>query len=111
MVTGGPDVAKAVGERVLVSLAVPVATGRRPGHRHGSVGVATSDDTGDRTADALLRNADLAMYLAKAQGKNRMVAYADGMAEAARRAPNWRRTCAGPPPPGSSRSTTSPPCS
>jgi diguanylate cyclase (GGDEF)-like protein len=88
VVNGGPDVAKAVGERVLVSLAVPVPLDDGTVTVHGSVGVASSDDTGDtgdRTADALLRNADLAMYLAKAQGKNRMVAYADGMAEAARR--------------------------
>jgi EAL domain-containing protein (putative c-di-GMP-specific phosphodiesterase class I) len=48
--------------------------------------VATSSD-GDacEVAGELLRNADLAMYLAKAQGKNRLVVYADGMAEAARR--------------------------
>jgi diguanylate cyclase (GGDEF)-like protein len=84
VVNGGPDVAKAVGERVLVSLAVPVALEDGTVTVHGSVGVASSDG-GDRTASALLRNADLAMYLAKAQGKNRMVSYADGMAEAARR--------------------------
>ena len=50
-----------------------------------SVGVAASGDPGGGSATALLRNADLAMYLAKAQGKNRLVVYADGMAEAARR--------------------------
>jgi diguanylate cyclase (GGDEF)-like protein len=85
VVNGGPDVAKAVGERVLVSLALPVTLDEGTVTVHGSVGVASADDTGDRTAGALLRNADLAMYLAKAQGKNRLVAYADGMAEAARR--------------------------
>ena len=85
VVHGGPDVAKAVGERALVALALPVPLDDATITVHGSVGVASSDDTGDRTAGALLRNADLAMYLAKAQGKNRMVAYADGMAEAARR--------------------------
>ena len=52
---------------------------------HGSVGVASSARPATATAGALLRNADLAMYLAKAQGKNRLVVYADGMAEAARR--------------------------
>jgi diguanylate cyclase (GGDEF)-like protein len=85
VVSGGPDVAKAIGERILVSLAVPVPLADGTVTVHGSVGVASSDDTGDRTAGALLRNADLAMYLAKAQGKNRLVTYADGMAEAARR--------------------------
>ncbi|TFV82812.1 bifunctional diguanylate cyclase/phosphodiesterase [Blastococcus sp. CT_GayMR16] len=85
VVNGGPDVAKAIGERVLISLAVPVPLDDGTVTVHGSVGVASSEDSGDRTAGALLRNADLAMYLAKAQGKNRLVSYADGMAEAARR--------------------------
>ncbi|UOY00685.1 putative bifunctional diguanylate cyclase/phosphodiesterase [Blastococcus sp. PRF04-17] len=84
VVTGGPDVARAVGDRVLTALALPVPLDGGPVTVHGSVGVAASTDTEDRTAGALLRNADLAMYLAKSQGKNRMVAYADGMAEAAR---------------------------
>jgi EAL domain-containing protein (putative c-di-GMP-specific phosphodiesterase class I) len=52
----------------------------------GVAGVAGIRDAGirDATADTLLRNADLAMYLAKAQGKNRVVVYADGMAQEAR---------------------------
>ncbi|MGY1803369.1 putative bifunctional diguanylate cyclase/phosphodiesterase [Blastococcus sp. SYSU D00922] len=85
VVSGGPDVARAVGERALVALSVPVPLAEGPVTVHASVGVAASTDSTDRTADALLRNADLAMYLAKAQGKNRLVVYADGMAEAARR--------------------------
>jgi diguanylate cyclase (GGDEF)-like protein len=85
VVHGGPDVARAVGERVLTSLALPVPLDSGPVAVHGSVGVAASAGGGDRTVGALLRNADLAMYLAKAQGKNRLVVYADGMAEAARR--------------------------
>ena len=85
VVNGGPDVARAVGERVLTSLALPVPLDSGPVTVHASVGVAGAGDGADRTADALLRNADLAMYLAKAQGKNRLVVYADGMAEAARR--------------------------
>jgi diguanylate cyclase (GGDEF)-like protein len=85
VVNGGQDIAKAIGERVLVSLGVPVPLDDGTVTVHGSVGVASTDDSDDRTAGALLRNADLAMYLAKAQGKNRLVAYADGMAEAARR--------------------------
>jgi diguanylate cyclase (GGDEF)-like protein len=84
VVNGGTDVARAVGERVLVSLALPVPLATGAVTVHGSVGVAAADPA-DRTAGALLRNADLAMYLAKAQGKNRLNVYADGMAEAARR--------------------------
>ncbi|SDF48968.1 diguanylate cyclase (GGDEF) domain-containing protein [Blastococcus fimeti] len=85
VVDGGPDVARAVGERTLVALSVPVPLDDGPLTVHCSVGVASATDPADRTAGALLRNADLAMYLAKAQGKNRLVVYADGMAEAARR--------------------------
>ncbi len=85
VVDGGPDVARAVGERALVALSVPVPLDDGPLTVHCSVGVAAATDPADRTAGALLRNADLAMYLAKAQGKNRLVVYADGMAEAARR--------------------------
>ncbi|SOC51930.1 diguanylate cyclase (GGDEF) domain-containing protein [Blastococcus aggregatus] len=85
VVDGGPDVARAVAERALVAVSVPVPLDDGPLTVHCSVGVAASTDPTDRTAGALLRNADLAMYLAKAQGKNRLVVYADGMAEAARR--------------------------
>ncbi|MCA0145707.1 EAL domain-containing protein [Blastococcus sp. LR1] len=84
VVAGDADVAHAVGERVLVSLALPVPLDDGLVTVHGSIGVAEAADD-DRTAGALLRNADLAMHLAKAQGKNRLVGYADGMAEAARR--------------------------
>jgi diguanylate cyclase (GGDEF)-like protein len=85
IVAAGTDVARTVGERVLTALAMPVPLEGGAVTVHGSVGIAASGTAGDRTADVLLRNADLAMYLAKAQGKNRLVVYADGMAEAARR--------------------------
>jgi diguanylate cyclase (GGDEF)-like protein len=84
IVAGGAEVARTVGERVLTALDLPVPIDGGPVTVHGSVGVAAST-SGDPTVDALLRNADLAMYLAKAQGKSRLVVYADGMAEAARR--------------------------
>ena len=85
VLSGGADVAHAVGERALVALSLPIPLDSGMVALRASVGVATSADELDRTADALLRNADLAMHLAKAQGKNRVVGYADGMAEAARR--------------------------
>ncbi|WP_369832098.1 putative bifunctional diguanylate cyclase/phosphodiesterase [Blastococcus sp. TBT05-19] len=84
VVAGNAEVAHAVGERVLVSLSLPVPVEDGMVTVHASVGVAEATDD-DRTTGALLRNADLAMHLAKAQGKNRLVGYADGMAEAARR--------------------------
>ncbi len=85
VVDGDTDVARAVAERALIALSVPVQLADGALSVHCSIGVAACGEGVDRSADALLRNADLAMYLAKAQGKNRLVVYADGMAEAARR--------------------------
>jgi diguanylate cyclase len=84
VIAGGTDVARAVAERVLLSLAVPVPLDGGAVTVHGSVGLAGAEDD-ERSPGALLRNADLAVHLAKAQGGNRLVGYADGMAEAARR--------------------------
>jgi diguanylate cyclase (GGDEF)-like protein len=84
VVDGGAEVARVVGERALVALSLPVPMDDGVLFVHASAGVA-STDSDDRTAATLLRNADLAMYLAKAQGKNRLVGYADGMAEDAHR--------------------------
>jgi len=47
-----------------------------------SIGIAVSGEHGT-TPDELLRNSDLAMYLAKARGKNRYEVYETGMHEAA----------------------------
>ena len=104
VVNGSTDVARAVGERVLTALALPVQLDGGAVSARGSIGVACStdldsgdpesaDDSKDR-AGVLLRNADLAMYLAKAQGKNRLVVYAEGMAEAARRRADLSRDVA-----------------
>jgi predicted signal transduction protein with EAL and GGDEF domain len=95
VVSGTPDAARSVGERVLTCMALPVQLDSGPVTVRASVGVASSTDPGDRSADSLLRNADLAMHLAKAQGKNRLVVYADGMAEAARRRTGLQQDLAG----------------
>ena len=84
VIADGPDAALAVGERMLAALSAPALVGGRPLGVHVSVGVADTETTGDRSALTLLRNADLAMYMAKAAGKNRQVVYARGMAQAAR---------------------------
>jgi diguanylate cyclase (GGDEF)-like protein len=83
VVAGDADRASALGERVLAALAEPVDVGGRPLAVHVSIGVADTATAGDRRPGTLLRNADLAMYRAKALGKNRLVRYAPGMAEAA----------------------------
>jgi diguanylate cyclase len=81
VVDGGPEVAAAVGERILRALADPVTVDGRPLAVHVSVGAADTGTATERDAVTLLRNADLAMYMAKARGKNRLVQYADGMAQ------------------------------
>ncbi|WP_409329522.1 putative bifunctional diguanylate cyclase/phosphodiesterase [Trujillonella humicola] len=83
VVAGGPDVAGAVGQRMLAALADPVLIDGRPVVPHVSIGSAGTRTSPEREAGVLLRNADLAMYMAKALGKNRLVHYADGMAQAA----------------------------
>ncbi len=83
VVDGGAEVATTVGGRVLAALSEPVLVGGRPLTVHVSIGVADTGTAGDRRAGTLLRNADLAMYQAKSAGKNRLVRYAPGMAQAA----------------------------
>jgi diguanylate cyclase (GGDEF)-like protein len=85
LLAADPESARIVGERVRGALAVPVPLEVGLATVHASIGLATSADPGEHTADSLLRNADLAMYLAKAQGGDQLVTYSDGMAEAARR--------------------------
>ncbi|HEX4905400.1 MAG TPA: EAL domain-containing protein, partial [Acidimicrobiales bacterium] len=56
------------GERVLLALSTPILVGERMVSVRASVGIAMSSP-GEWTVDELLRNADLAMYIAKSQGK------------------------------------------
>ncbi|MGY1601918.1 putative bifunctional diguanylate cyclase/phosphodiesterase [Geodermatophilus sp. SYSU D00815] len=84
VVADGPRTARAVAARVLAAFSDPVTVAGRSHVVHVSIGVADTTTAAERTAGTLLRNADLAMYLAKAQGKHRVVVYADGMDEAAR---------------------------
>jgi diguanylate cyclase (GGDEF)-like protein len=79
----GPETARRLGEGILASLAHPLVIAGRPMTPHVSIGIAGTATAEDRSALTLLRNADLAMYLAKAAGKNRQITYADGMAQAA----------------------------
>jgi len=74
------DGAAGIAQRVRDALATPI---RAHGHDllvHASVGIAATagTDAAD-TADALLRNADLAMYAAKDRGKAGHVVYTAGM--------------------------------
>ncbi|WP_380161496.1 putative bifunctional diguanylate cyclase/phosphodiesterase [Kineococcus sp. R86509] len=88
VIHGGSGPARRVGERFLASLAQPVDVQGQQIYVHASLGTADTatmcGTVSDLDAPAeLLRNADLAMYWAKTSGKNRLVAYAEGMSQAA----------------------------
>ncbi len=70
-----------VAERLLGALQEPVAFGDERFTVGGSVGVTLTDAADRRGMDALLRDADLAMYVAKAGGKNRVRVFERGMRE------------------------------
>jgi diguanylate cyclase (GGDEF)-like protein len=65
-------------ERVLAAFDAPIAIGARLLSTNVSVGVAT----GGASAAELLRDADVAMYEAKAAGKARLAVFAPGMRDA-----------------------------
>ncbi len=82
--TGLPDAIQ-VAERLGAELGVPFEVA---GHKvvvHASIGIAESVP-GQTTAQELLRNADIAMYEAKKQGKGQHQLFVPGMD-----APAWRR--------------------
>jgi diguanylate cyclase (GGDEF)-like protein len=68
-----PDDAVMVAGRILSALAEPVQIGSQWAHVGASIGLAMRQD--DSTTDALMREADVAMYAAKAKGKNRVEQY------------------------------------
>ena len=67
----GPEEALVVAERLVESISVPVALGWGAPRVGTSIGVALSGTAGD-SAEDLLRNADIAMYAAKAAGRGRV---------------------------------------
>ena len=79
------DEAEVVAQRLLAALAVPVKVGDREVKTSASIGIAVPDGTGHATAESLLRNADLAMYRAKARLQGSYAVYQPGMHEAALR--------------------------
>ena len=80
MLVSGPDPAAggAVAQRALAAIRQPIALpGGRTVHSNVSVGVAHSN--GDSSVEALLRDADIAMYLAKQSGKGHHEIFQPGM--------------------------------
>lgn len=66
-----PSDATSIAERILTRLHAPINVGE-PVHVGASIGIAFSTSLHE-TAEELIRDADQAMYRAKAQGKNRYV--------------------------------------
>ncbi|MHB8325545.1 MAG: putative bifunctional diguanylate cyclase/phosphodiesterase [Candidatus Dormibacteria bacterium] len=77
-----PEFAETVAERIGATLQNPI---RLPTREEvavtASIGVVTCEDTGD--PDVLLRNADIALYAAKGEGKGRHVVFRDFLHERA----------------------------
>ena len=71
----GPAAARRQAQRLLEALEDPFAVRGREVHITASIGIAV----GEREADHLLRNADLAMYQAKSRGKGRCEIFEPGM--------------------------------
>lgn len=63
-----PDAARAVAQRIIESLQVPVNTGGRDNYVCASIGITLFPDDGSNI-DELMRNADTAMYRAKDLGR------------------------------------------
>jgi diguanylate cyclase (GGDEF)-like protein len=73
--------ARAVAERVITALELPVEIDGVSAQVGASVGLALHED--DSTLDTLMRQADVAMYRAKAKGKHRIESYDPGLDEIA----------------------------
>ena len=84
-----PD-APMLAERIAVALQQPFVFGSHRVHVSASIGIAASDETDATTAEQLLRNADLAMYQAKAAGACGFVVYNPRCTRAWWSASRWR---------------------
>ena len=73
------DEGEGVGRRLLESLGAPVLIEGRELVVPASIGIAAALPGEHLAVDELLRRADVAMYQAKAQGKNRLATYAPGI--------------------------------
>jgi len=80
---GTPNVANVIADRLLGVLAAPYQIGEHLVRSSASIGIVHSGD-GYVSADEMLRDADIAMYEAKATGKGRHVAFTASMRDAVR---------------------------
>ena len=70
-----------VAERILEALRLPFDVQAQDVRIHGSIGIALHGRP-QQTADELLRHADVAMYAAKSQGKDRLTVFQPGLHDA-----------------------------
>jgi diguanylate cyclase (GGDEF)-like protein/PAS domain S-box-containing protein len=78
-----PEEALAVADRLLEAAAQPCTVGGYTLRQTASIGIALSSGSEEVDADALLRDADLAMHRAKLAGKGRYEVFAHAMRELA----------------------------
>jgi diguanylate cyclase (GGDEF)-like protein len=76
--------AEAIAEKLIRALHAPVLVGTQTLTPEASIGICLYPDSGE-TADALLKNADAAMYQMKAEGRNGYQTFTDDMASASSR--------------------------
>jgi diguanylate cyclase (GGDEF)-like protein len=79
LVDGDATEAAVIAQRISAHLQGPVLADGREVFVRASIGVADSELARSRDYADLLRDADLAMYLAKASGKNQVVIYTAGV--------------------------------
>jgi diguanylate cyclase (GGDEF)-like protein/PAS domain S-box-containing protein len=79
---GSAESARESALRVLAALRLPFRLGEQEITIRASAGIAMYGSP-EQTADELLRNADISMYSAKTQGKDRLVVYESGVHDAA----------------------------
>ena len=77
-----PDAAGKLAQRVITAMQRPVRVGERELQASASVGIAVGDRA-YRDADEVLLDADIALYRAKEQGRNRHVMFDDSLQRAA----------------------------
>ena len=74
-----PEQAQEIATRILSQLSKPYATNDRPFLTSGSVGIALANRHASDDPAQLMRNADLAMYQAKKEGRNQSIIYSDDL--------------------------------
>ena len=81
-----------ISDRILASLTEGAQVAGTTVPLGASIGIAYGDGT--ETSEALLRQADLAMYEAKARGKAQSVSYEPSIGRAGSSVSSWSRSCA-----------------